>query len=201
LARNPLGEMRFGLRGGDRVGSIRGPGHYFDRIDRFGGGADERANLERARFSFFPKRGRAAEVNVAADDDGDGCDDNSTAVGAPALEPEAGDWNRDSDHSKKKQEKQQRRTPRLDSARLWPAPLSFEASGATTSTSRRGTEPMRILLEATLPRHGENRGLLAQVGLLFFIYAVSGRRRSRPRAGSPRRRRRSPPCAVLLARS
>jgi hypothetical protein len=39
---------------------------------------------------------------------------------------------------------------------------------------------MRILVEATLPRHDDDRGLLAQASLLFFMYAVSGGRRTLP---------------------
>ena len=114
---------------------------------------------------FFSRRGRAAEVTVAADDYDEYEDGGSTATGAPPLEPEAGDWN-DAADLKKKTGKKTR------GGRRGGGPAStlrcFEACGATISTFRRETKPMRFLLDENSAAARRGQGLLAQVRLLFF---------------------------------
>jgi hypothetical protein len=75
-----------------------------------------------------------------------------------------------------------------------------KASGATISTSRRRTKLGRFLLDKN-SAHGEHRGLLAQVRPLFFIYAASVRRRSRPMCMAATPPLLPPTCAVPPARS
>jgi hypothetical protein len=93
-------------------------------------------------------------------------------MGAPPLEPEAGDWNDVADLKKKTGKKTQGGRDGGPGSTL----RCFEACGATISTSRRKTEPMRFLLDEKSAMARRGQGLLAQVSILFFIYAVSGRR-------------------------
>jgi hypothetical protein len=159
--------------------------------------ADERANLERVRFFFFSKRGRAAEVTVAADDDDEYGDGDSTATGAPPLEPEAGDWDNAADLKKKTGRKPE------EDAMAALARLCAASRPAARPSPPPGARPSPCASSSmkNLPRHCEDRGF-SHRSASFSPFMLSRYAAVLVQdAGSPRRHRRPPPCAVLLAPS
>jgi hypothetical protein len=199
LARGPLDERAPGRWRADRVRSIVGVEYFFGRIGRFKGGAAERVNLQMVIFPPLPNSRPPPRPPAPREATWATMRTESTTTGAPALEPEAADWNRANDHLKKKQGL----TAEEDAA--------ARSCAALASTARlRGQRRDRLRLPAQDQAHARSSrgdpavarrgwGFLAQICLLFFMCAVSGRRRSRPRCKEP-----TPPpltCAILLARS